>query len=198
MLRSTSSWPRSPGSAGAIHWPQRQHVARPAPPRGRSAYATPDAPRHSRACALLSPEGSNPHLRTSHEEAEHPFTWCAARLGQRLGHGSLRMVATARLPIRRPRSAHVPRTGSRRGIHMREQPGHAHSQVRPRRRGVQPGVRDDGCCHRAQHAHHRSLRIARLAPGQPTELEDAARRRVHVALEFPTIRKFPALTASRP
>jgi hypothetical protein len=198
MLRSTSSWPRSHGA--------------PRGSTGRNASTSP-GPLHlagdpltqrpmRRAIAALArcsaPEGSNPHLRTSHEEAEHPFTWCAARLGQRLGHGSLRMVATARLPIRRPRSAHVPRTGSRRGIHMREQPGHAHSQVRPRRRGVQPGVRDDGCCHRAQHAHHRSLRIARLAPGQPTELEDAARRRVHVALEFPTIRKFPALTASRP
>ena len=109
-----------------------------------------------------------------------------------LGHGSLRMVATARLPIRRPRSAHVPRTGSRRGVHVREQPGHAHSQVRPRRRGVQPGVRDDGCSI-AQHAHHRSVRIARLAPGQPTELEDAARRRVHVALEFPTSSKVPGV-----
>jgi hypothetical protein len=36
------------------------------------------------------------------------------------------------------------------------------------------GFCDEGSRHRAQHAHHRSMRIARLAPSQPTRQQDAA------------------------
>jgi hypothetical protein len=68
---------------------------------------------------------------------------------------------------RRVRQDTQPRTGSR-GFHVRLRSGHAHSHARPRRRGVHPGRCDEGCCHRAQHGHHRSVRIALLAPSQPT------------------------------
>jgi len=60
-----------------------------------------------------------------------------------------------------------PRILSRRGVHVRLQPGQHHSHVRPNRRGVHPGVCDDGSCQRAQHAHRRAPLIARDAPPHP-------------------------------
>jgi hypothetical protein len=86
--------------------------------------------------------------------------------------------AVARPPSARPKSVSgldarpagqdtQPRTGSRRVVQVRLHEGQHHNHVRPRRRGVHPGLRDEGSCHRAQNGHQRSVRIALLAPPQP-------------------------------
>ncbi len=54
-------------------------------------------------------------------------------------------------------------------------------------RGVHPGHRDDGSCRCAQHGHHRSLRIALLAPSQPTPGRYALRFHAYGRREYVTL-----------
>jgi hypothetical protein len=51
---------------------------------------------------------------------------------------------------------------------------HVHNHVRPRRRGVHPGRRDEAHAIVGSTRNHRSVRIAVLSPSQPHPPQDAA------------------------